>query len=87
MDTFFEIIGYLAGFCISIAFIPQAIKTFKTKDVQGLSRITYSIYNLGILGWIMYGFYIHSIPVTFFNIVSLFFSVPILYMTFKYKKD
>ncbi len=86
MDILFEAIGYLAGLFIAVAFLPQTIKTFKTKDVQGLSRITYSIYCLGIFGWIIYGFYIKSVQIALFNSISFCCSFPILLMTFKYKK-
>ncbi len=46
MTIFITIIGYLAGFFGVIAFIPQTIKTIKTKDTREISLKTYIIYNL-----------------------------------------
>lgn len=46
MTIFIAIIGYLAGFFGVIAFIPQAIKTIKTKNTKEISLKTYIIYNL-----------------------------------------
>ena len=86
MDIFFELIGYLGGICLAISFIPQAIKTYKTKDVRALSFFTYSIYNLGVFCWVVYGFYLHSYQMVIFNVITLSFSFPILLMILKYKK-
>lgn len=46
MTIFIATIGYLAGFFGVIAFIPQAIKTIKTKNTKAISLKTYIIYNL-----------------------------------------
>jgi MtN3 and saliva related transmembrane protein len=80
MDIVGEIIGYLAGICTAIVFLPQSIRTIKTKDVRGLSLGSYVIYCLGMLLWIAYGVYLHSIQMMFFNAVSLFFAAIILYI-------
>lgn len=48
MNMFFEIIGYVAGICLSVCFLPQTLKTIKSKEVQGLSALSYGVYSLGI---------------------------------------
>ena len=35
------IFGYFATFFSAVSFLPQAIKTIKTRDVTGLSLLTY----------------------------------------------
>ncbi len=86
MDYLFEGIGYLGGLALSVSFIPQAWKTFKTKDVAGLSLGMYSIYNLGVLCWIIYGFYLRSVQMVLFNSICICFSFPVLLMVIKYGK-
>ena len=86
MNYFFEAIGYIAGICTAICFIPQAWRTFRTKNVKGLSLPTYIIYNTGITCWIIYGAYLKSVQMIFFNVVSLCFALPILYLVIKYHK-
>jgi len=81
-----EMLGYIAGICTAVAFLPQSIRTIRTKEVQSLSLFTYIIYCVGILSWILYGAYLHSIQMIFFNAVSLLFAVIIIYMIIKYKK-
>ena len=52
--------------------------TIKTKDVTGLSLSTYIIYCIGMVSWISYGVYLHSIQMILFNAISLFGSNNIL---------
>ena len=86
MNLFFEAVGYLAGICLAISFLPQAIKTFRTKDVRSFSLGTYCIYNLGLLCWVVYGAYLHSYQMMIFNTLSLSVSLPILVMIIHYHK-
>ncbi len=80
-----EFLGFLSGFCLSISFIPQAIKIIKTKDVKGISILSYIVYNIGIVTLILYGFYLKSFQIMFFNTISEIFAFIILYTTIKYK--
>ena len=86
MDILGEILGYVAGICTAIVFLPQSIQTIKTKNVQGLSLSTYIIYNIGMLCWILYGICLKSVQMVVFNSISLVFATIILYMIIKDKK-
>ena len=80
MDIIGEGLGYLAGICTAIVFLPQTIQTIKERNVSGLSLSTYIIYCVGMISWILYGVYLHSFQMMLFNSISLFFAVIILYM-------
>lgn len=49
-----DIMGYSGAVLISIAFLPQTYKLFKTKNTKGLSLITTLIYHLGLTLFIIY---------------------------------
>ena len=49
------IFGYIAAFCTAVSFLPQAVKTIKTKDTNGLSLLTYLFLFFGSLSWFIYG--------------------------------
>ena len=83
MSMFFEILGYIAGVCTAIAFLPQVIQTIKDKNVSGLSLTSYIIYCSGVVSWILYGYYLHSLQMIVFNSVSLFFSSIVLILIIK----
>lgn len=86
MDIFGELLGYIAGLCTAVVFLPQSIQTIKTKDVSGLSLGSYVIYCVGMVSWIAYGVYLHSFQMMLFNAISLFFAVIILYMIITRRK-
>lgn len=86
MNILGEILGYVAGICTAIVFLPQSIQTVKTKNVDGLSLQTYIIYAIGMLSWILYGIYLHSVQMMIFNSISLVFALIILYIILKQKR-
>jgi len=86
MNILGEIIGYVAGICTAIVFLPQSVRTIKTKDTSGLSLESYVIYCIGMVSWILYGTYLHSLQMILFNSVSLFFAAIILYIILKQRK-
>lgn len=83
MEIWGEVLGYVAGICTAIVFLPQSIQTVKTKNVQGLALSSYIIYNIGMLSWILYGVYLNSVQMIIFNSISLIFASIILYMIIK----
>ena len=80
MDFIGEFFGYMAGILTAICFMPQTIKTIKTRDVKGLSLTSYFIYVVGILSWVVYGIFIRSVPMVLFNSISAVFAGSILYI-------
>lgn len=86
MGIIAEILGYLGGICVAFAFFPQTIKTIKSRNVKGLSLLTYIIYCTGIFSWILYGAYLGSIQMVLFNSISLFFATIILVLIILNKK-
>lgn len=82
-----EAFGYICGFCTMISFIPQAIKSIRTRNVSGLSLSMYLIYCTGLVFWILYGIYLKSIQMIICDVITLFFSGIILYMIIAKKSD
>ena len=84
MDTVIgEIIGCICCTCTTIAFLPQAIKSIRTKNVSGLSLTMYLIYCTGLVFWILYGIYLKSIQMIISDSITLLFSSIILFMIIK----
>ena len=79
--------GYLAGICTAVVFLPQTIQTIRERNISGLSLSTYIIYCIGMISWILYGIYMHSIQMVLFNSISLFFAGIILYLIIVGKKE
>ncbi|MDH4128072.1 MAG: SemiSWEET transporter [Spirochaetota bacterium] len=80
-----NIIGLIAGTLTSIAFLPQVIKTWKTKSTNDISLIMFTAFSLGILMWLIYGIIINSLPIIIANSVTIILSLIILYFKIRYK--
>ncbi len=80
-----EIIGYISAFLTTFAFVPQAYHSWKTRDLSGISLPMYSIFSLGVAGWIVYGYSIHSWPVFLANCVTFVLSCMVLFLKLKHR--
>jgi len=80
-----ECIGYLAALCTTLSFVPQAIKTIKTRDTAGISVWMYLIFTLGVFLWFVYGVAIRNYPVMIANAVTFALAATILGFKIKYK--
>ena len=79
------VIGLIAAAFTTFAYVPQAVKTIKTKDTKSLSLIMYLIMTIGIVLWLFYGILLRNIPIIFANTVTLLFAGIILILKIKYK--
>lgn len=76
------IFGYFAAFFTAVSFLPQAIKTVKTRETAGLSLLTYLFLFLGSLSWFIYGVYLIDYPLMVTNSLTTVFTGIILYLIF-----
>jgi MtN3 and saliva related transmembrane protein len=76
--------GYLAGFLTTISFLPQVVKTWKSRSASGLSLAMVSVFALGVVFWLVYGFLILETPIIFWNSVTLVLVLAILIMKLKF---
>ena len=79
------IIGLVAGSLTTISFLPQAIKTWRSKSAKDISLAMFLCFCLGVILWIVYGALIQDIPLLVANIVTLGLAGSILFFKFKYK--
>lgn len=78
-------IGLLAGLTTTGAFLPQIIKTIKTKDTKSISLGMYIVYIIGVLIWFIYGFMIKESAILISNSFSFIFGMTLLIMKLIYK--
>ena len=79
----FSILGYFATFFSAVGFLPQAIKTVQTREVQSLPLVTYIFLFCASVSWLSYGIYLGDIPLIVTNTLTSSFQVVILYMILK----
>jgi len=74
-----EFIGYLAAALTTGSFLPQAIKTIKTRDTSSLSLSMYTLFTLGVLCWLIYGVYLNNVAIIISNAITLLLAACILF--------
>ncbi|MGA2668170.1 MAG: SemiSWEET transporter [Ignavibacteria bacterium] len=84
MDFYILLIGFAAAFLTTFAFLPQSIRTIRTKETKGLSLTMLIMIDLGLIAWLCYGLLISSLPIITANSVSLIFITFILILKIKY---
>jgi MtN3 and saliva related transmembrane protein len=82
---FVSVIGFSAATLTTVAFIPQAVKTIKTKQTKDISFWMYSILIIGVLLWLTYGIYNHDWPIILANSITFVLVLPILVLKIIHK--
>lgn len=79
-----EWVGYLAAAMTTLSFVPQALKTIRTRDTRSISLGMYVVFTAGIAMWLVYGIALESIPMILANIVTFLLSATILGLKLKH---
>ena len=75
-----SVIGLCAAVLTSTSFLPQALKTIRTKDTSSISLSMYILFTLGTLMWFIYGLASNNLPVWLANGFTLILASIILYV-------
>ena len=76
--------GYFAGFLTTISFLPQVVKTWKSRSASDLSWGMFSVFSVGVMFWLIYGFLTQEPPVILWNSATLALVLAILVMKLKF---
>lgn len=64
-------VGYAAAILTTVSFVPQALKSWQTRDLSGVSLAMYSLFTLGVALWLVYGVMLGSWPIIVANAITL----------------
>lgn len=76
--SFITIMGFAAAVLTTSSFVPQAIKTIRTKDTRSISFFMYLLFSAGTLLWLLFGIFSDNLPIIIANAITLVFAVIIL---------
>lgn len=79
-----EWMGFVAATLTTFSFVPQAVKTIRTRDTRGISLWMYVTFTVGIAFWLGYGLFLGSLPMIIANVVTLALSLTILSLKLRY---
>ena len=82
-----EIVGFAAATLSTIAFLPQVIKTWKSRSARDVSYALLLTFSTGCFCWVIYGYQVHAIPVMIANAFTLTLNLAILAMKLSFESD
>lgn len=80
-----DLIGYCAATLTTSAFIPQAIKTLRSRDTRAISLGMYVTFTSGIVLWFVYGLTLDSWPIIISNALTFLLAAAILMLKIRYR--
>jgi len=81
----FELIGFTAATLTTLAFVPQALKSYKEKSTKDISLVMYVVMFTGVILWLLYGIHLNSMPIIIANAITALFNLSIIILKMKHK--
>ncbi len=78
------LLGFVAAVCTTAAFLPQALKAWRSRRTGDISLVMYLVFMAGVALWMVYGILISAPPVTIANAVTLLLAAVILVAKLKF---
>ncbi len=85
MNLLHELVGYAAATLTTLAFIPQTLQSWRTRDLSGVSLGMYSLFTLGVALWLIYGVVLDSWPIIIANTITLILAGTVLSLKLRHK--
>jgi MtN3 and saliva related transmembrane protein len=82
-----QLLGLSAGAFTTIAFLPQVLKTWKSRSAKDLSLGMFSFFCVGVAMWLAYGILVRDIPVIAANLLTLILASMLLFFKLKFKEQ
>ena len=76
--TLVDTTGFVAAALTTVAFVPQVVHSYRTRDVAGISLAMYATFTLGLALWLAYGLLVGAWPVIVANALTLTMALSIL---------
>lgn len=78
------LIGLAAGTCTTLAFLPQALKAWRTRSTRDLSLSMFLVFVAGVSLWLAYGLILGDLPLIAANGVTLLLAGSILVLKLRH---
>ncbi len=85
MNLLQDLVGYAAATLTTLAFVPQTLHSWRTRDLSGVSLGMYSLFTLGVACWLLYGVILESWPIMIANTITLALAGSVLFLKLRHK--
>ena len=78
------LVGLAAGFLTTVAFVPQILKIWRTRSARDVSLRAFTLFTVGVAGWLAFGILRQDPPIILWNAVTLALATTILVMKLRF---
>lgn len=78
------VLGFIAACCSTLAFLPQVIKTWRTRSTRDISLATFSTIVSGSVLWMLYAWLQADLPVFATNAVIFVLAGIVVWLKLRY---
>lgn len=82
-----DALGFAAGVLTTISFVPQALHSWKTRDLSGISLRMYLLFTAGVALWLTYGLALGNWPIAITNGITLGLAGVVLILKLRHRDD
>jgi len=86
MQFSIDLMGYVAAFCTTAAFIPQVVLVWRQRSAKGISLAMYLSFCFGVFLWLCYGIIIRAWPLAINNGITLALASSVLVMKWRFDR-
>ena len=83
-EGYSTLLGLTAAACTTLAFVPQVLKTWRTRSTKDISLGTFLVLVTGIVLWLVYGLIQRDLPLVVANAATLVMVATILVFKLRY---
>lgn len=80
-----NLLGIAAGTLTTVAFVPQVLKTWRTRSGDDISTGMFLLFSCGVLLWLFYGVALDAAPIIIANSITLVLALTIIMLKIRYR--
>jgi MtN3 and saliva related transmembrane protein len=78
------VVGLLAAAFTTVSYLPQVMKTLRTRHTKDISLLMYIVLAAGLFLWFVYGLLVKDLPIIIANAITFLLSLTILVLKIKH---
>ena len=78
-----DALGYLAAIFATGSFIPQVVKTWRSRSAEDISFLMLFLHITGMVLWGTYGFLLGAAPIVVANVIAILLDVALIVLKWR----
>ena len=80
-------LGYIGGIFTTFCYVPQIMRVFRLKSAKEISLLFTVLLLTGAVIWLLYGIFLHLVPVILWNALGVGIVSVLLFAKLKYSRQ